>query len=698
MLKHKAESLALTVAASSILIMMVIFIIDLTLSHRQAMQEGQNRLQHFSLMMSEHTARSFEALDMLVREVSKDMSNNYRNWRDWDSATGWEYLARRQSGAMRQLRNLILFDNEGNQRFVSTALQPSRVNIIDRPYFTELRDGAAVSHYGPYRSRNTDTYTYAIARRLNDRNDQFAGALIATSEPGYFEEFCWPNRLSDDFEAVLTNRLGQIIASCRPIDLSKQSPILGRNVENILFSEQLTGHIPESGVERANGLLVARTAVPGFPDLYIIAAMPEETLFEGWRWRSYELASIALLVASVLLIGAWLIRRQVRAMSAITSTLENTQRQLEERIQLATQELASQKDMAERANIAKSRFLAAASHDLRQPLHALALFAADLQRQVRQEKLNDLPRIAQQIALSASTLSELLNALLDISRLDVNGIRPEIQAFPLTQLLSRLEESFSREATEHQIRLRFHKSTRIWLETDPALLERMLGNLIGNAIRYTPAGGSIMVGARRRGPRIAIEVRDSGIGISREHQHHVFGEFYQVENRARESNKGLGLGLSIVRRLARALDIEIVLNSRLGEGTSFQLLVRETEPRKAAAATPADEDGRPRVLGIGNSEELQECLGLLARWDYAVTHAATSDAIEQPLEAVIVADAEQAMRISAQIPADTPLVLICRDDSWETPPGAHILPVPVRPAKLRALVTQLQKTLSRSMP
>src|SRR6185369_3652185 len=152
--------------------------------------------------------------------------------------------------------------------------------------------------------------------------------------------------------------------------------------------------------------------------------------------------------------------------------------------------------------------LAAASHDLRQPLHALSLFAADLQRQVRSGHHQEMPRLAEQIAASTAVLGELLDSLLDISRLDVAGIKPEIRNFPLAPVFERLAASFRRAVVERRLRLRIRPS-RYWVETDPLMLERMIGNLISNAVRYTPAGGFILVGARRRGGQIVIEVRDN---------------------------------------------------------------------------------------------------------------------------------------------------------------------------------------------
>jgi signal transduction histidine kinase len=234
-------------------------------------------------------------------------------------------------------------------------------------------------------------------------------------------------------------------------------------------------------------------------------------------------------------------------MAAMTDELAGSHDLLEERVREATQELAGQKNAAERANTAKSRFLAAASHDLRQPLHALSLFATDLQRQLRSGTAKELPRLAEQIAASTTILGELLDSLLDISRLDVAGIKPDSRPAPVQPIFERLANSFRRAATDRNITLRFRPS-RLWVESDPIMLERMIANLVSNALRYTQPGGCVLVAARSRGNRVSIEVRDNGIGIAAEHQAAIFAEFYQVGNVAREQNKGLGLGLSAGHR------------------------------------------------------------------------------------------------------------------------------------------------------
>ena len=697
MTRKKPETLALIVALAGTLTILLVFLGDLTLARHRDLAAGERRLQHFGIMMAEHTARTFEALDVLLRETSTDLSQNQRDWEKWDESRGWQYIAQRHSRAMPQLRDLIVFDRLGNQRYISTYFPAPKINVRDRAYFQALESGAEAATFGPYIGRNSGRYTYAIARRISGNGSAFAGAVFAAIEPDYLQDFCWSNRLSDDFEAVLTNAKGEIIASCRPSDLSRQSPIIGAAAASVLFDGKLQGNIPATGLASGNGLLISVSPIPGFSDLRILTAIPESTLLASWRSRMFERATLGLLVTVVLLVGAWLIRRQVREMADMTSELAASHDHLEERIRAATLELAGQKDTAERANKAKSRFLAAASHDLRQPLHALSLFATDLQRQVRDGKIQELPRLAEQIAVSTTVLGELLDSLLDISRLDVAGIKPDIRPCALQPMLDRLAASFRRAAADRRIRLRFRPSTR-WVETDPVMLERIIANLVSNALRYTASGGTVLVAARGRGKHLAIEVRDNGIGIAAEHQAAIFAEFYQVGNTAREQTKGLGLGLSIVDRLAKALNIEVALRSQLGVGTSFSLRVATCQPvaqntTSSQATPPAD-----RVHCIGSSEDLLACIKLVSDWNYLVTGDDGDEAERPPENTLLITDAELAEKVSAGLAPGTPLIALVRDPERKLPAGVHALPAPVRPAKLRALINQLQKTLSKSTP
>ncbi len=679
MRKRKPEQLALIVALVSALAVLLVVLTDLTLSYQRDLESGEKRLQQFSVMMAEHTARSFEAVDLLINEIATDLSSNHTDWNEWSDVRGWEYIAQRHSRAMPQLRDLIVFDAQGRQRFVSTYFPPPQINVSDRPYFITLAEGARRTTFGPYIGRNSGNYSYAIARRLNNTVNRFTGVAFAAIEPAYMQDFCWANRLSDDFDAVLINPRGQIIASCRPTDLSHHSEMLGQSADKALFDGRPERLIPDKGVTRGNGLLIAASPVPGFPELRLIAIIPQEIALSNWTSRLLEIGTLGLLLSLILFFGARLLRGQFVELRNMAEALAENRDQLETRVHEATIALAHEKDTAERANAAKSRFLAAASHDLRQPLHALSLFTTDLLRQAAANRLREVPRIAEQINASTQTLGEMLNALLDISRLDINGIKPEIQTFRLDSLFSRLHDAFHRQAEAKQLRLRFHPTQQL-LNTDPRLLERMIGNLLANAIHYTPAGGCVLIGARRQRRKIRIEVRDSGIGITRENQAAIFDEFFQVANSAREQDGGLGLGLSIVERLAHALNIEISLASQIGHGTTFGLLVNRGQTPLPTAANQATTLGR--IHFIGTSADLATCKELIETWNYECTIGDILSARQLPDDTVILCDADSTPAFFLK----TPLIVLNGSNTDALAKDAHILSLPLRPARLRALL------------
>lgn len=698
MLKRRPDTLTLIVALIGSVAVLGAFLIDIFMSRERELEAGEQRLRHFGLMLAEHTARSFESIDILLRDTATDLSTDHRQWQNWEAIRGWEYLAQRHSRALPQLRDLIIFDEIGNQRFISTYFPTPHINVRDRPYFVALKGGKPSATYGPYLGRNSSRYTYGLARRIEDAAGNFSGAAFAAIEPGYFPDFCWGNRLSDDFEGVLINTQGQVVASCRPTDLSRQASIIGVQATDSLYDGLLKGSLlADEGSTTLNGLLVTLSPVPGYPDLRVLTAIPENTLLAAWQKRALEFSVFATLVVAVLLCGGWLVRRQVRELSQVTDALEEHRKHLEERIASATAELAGKKAEAERANTAKSRFLAAASHDLRQPLHALSLFAADLQRQIRSGQAQDLQHLSEQISASTSLLGELLDSLLDVSRLDVAGVRTDIRPFALQTIFDRLSASYRRAAQNRALILRF-RPTQLAVLSDIALIERLLANLISNAIRYTPEGRRILVAARCRGQQVRIEVRDNGIGIAPEHQAAIFAEFYQVGNTAREQNKGLGLGLSIVDRLARALKIPVELRSLSGAGTTFAITLPLTthlpeEPvAKAETRAPSSE-----VLFIGATPDVAIAAQLAQGWGFRARHLASiADYAPEENPAIVVVESVLAEALAALLPADCSLVAIAEADAALTS-AAYSLALPIRPAKLRALLEQLQKTSSKSM-
>ncbi|MBF0306495.1 MAG: HAMP domain-containing histidine kinase, partial [Alphaproteobacteria bacterium] len=238
--------------------------------------------------------------------------------------------------------------------------------------------------------------------------------------------------------------------------------------------------------------------------------------------------------------------------------------------------------LAERANQAKSRFLAAASHDLRQPFQAMRLFH-DLLR----ARLAGRPEEPITIKLGEAMAAgeSLLTALLDISTLEAGVVRVEKGRVSLAPLLARLMREFEGQAQAAGLTLRLAGAPDAMCRSDPVLLERMLRNLLLNAIRYTRSGG-VLAGIRRRDGAWSVEVWDSGIGIPADKLADIFEDFYQVENDERDRALGLGLGLSVVWRMSRMLGHRVSVSSRVGRGSVFRLLVEADRPAPVLGHAP----------------------------------------------------------------------------------------------------------------
>jgi two-component system, sensor histidine kinase len=244
---------------------------------------------------------------------------------------------------------------------------------------------------------------------------------------------------------------------------------------------------------------------------------------------------------------------------------------------------------AERASLDKTRFLASASHDLRQPMHSLVLF---LEAARGRNKDRDVDGLLQKVDQSVQSLDALFESLLDISRLDSATVAPRKSRFALAPLLSEIETRFAGVAAEKRISLRV-RGSEVWVLSDAALLERIISNLVSNAIRYTQRGG-VLVGVRSAGAKVRIEVWDTGIGIPEDKHEEVFQEFVQLDNPERDRRKGLGLGLAIVQRLSLLLDHPIIVRSAPNRGTTMSVVVpavRPPAPTTAPAPMRIDEVG-----------------------------------------------------------------------------------------------------------
>ena len=264
---------------------------------------------------------------------------------------------------------------------------------------------------------------------------------------------------------------------------------------------------------------------------------------------------------------------------------------------------------AERANLSKSRFLAAASHDLRQPLQTLSLVRGILAKKIKDKKDEEALKLVARLNETAGALSGMLDTLLDINQLEAGIVHPEKVNFPINDLLQQLRIEFAYDAQTHGL-LWHVVPCRLSIWSDPRLLDQMIRNLLSNAVKYTERG-KILLGCRRRGDKLRIEVWDTGTGIPEEQFQAIFGEFHQLDNAARERSGGLGLGLAIVQRLANLLGHSVDVHSRPGKGSVFAVeapLGREAT--WSVASTPPMGHGAKRAATprSSSSKTIRRCV------------------------------------------------------------------------------------------
>ncbi|MDR6536956.1 response regulator [Variovorax soli] len=374
--------------------------------------------------------------------------------------------------------------------------------------------------------------------------------------------------------------------------------------------------------------------------------------------------------------------------------------------------LAAQKSEAERLSHAKSRFMAAMSHDLRQPMHALGLFIDELKSAKLPE--HAYPLLNHMESALHSTQS-LLDSVLIMSKLETGMIAPNFMAFPLEPLLARLRAAFGPTARQKNIRF-VVASSPLTVYSDPALLERVMANLVSNALRYTDKGG-VIVACRPAGSDVRLEVWDSGIGIPAEHQEAVFGEFYRIEGSG-DDRGGLGLGLAIVRSCTRLLGCPVQLRSMPGRGSRFSLRVGLGEASRQSFPSPEtlspDDlsdtrfDGLRVLLIDDDALILEGTRRLLERWGCRVIPAQSGDQADVLLDGAVLPDlvisdlrldagelgTETVARLRRRYRPGLPAVLVSGDTSLQTARfvrrhGLPLLYKPVAPARLRAIIAKL---------
>jgi signal transduction histidine kinase len=402
-----------------------------------------------------------------------------------------------------------------------------------------------------------------------------------------------------------------------------------------------------------------------------------------------------------------------RDIDRLAERLQHNRQVSEERVREATAVALQRMAEAEQAALSRARFLAAASHDLRQPLHAMGLFIDGLLPGASAAQRPAMLRLQE----STEFMGVLLDDLLEISRLDAQVLTPAITRVSLAALFDQLDAQHAATAAESRVRLRW-SDRGLAVRSDAALLQRIVGNLVSNALRHAPPGGTVLVAARRGraddgGDGVRIEVRDNGVGIAPIHQGRIFEEFYQVANTERDRRRGFGLGLAICARIATLLGTRIAVRSALQAGSTFALTLPAVQaaeantPEQEPAPVPAAPLAGLNCMVVDDDPAILDgSRALLEQWGCRVECIATGaeaiarlgtgdlrfDAVLCDLQLAGDGDGMDVIAAAKRLQPDALAVLV----SGATGPevlqrlrrgGVMLLTKPVAPAKLRALLS-----------
>ena len=647
-----------------------------------------------------------------------------------------EYLRLlRQMPSVWEVRNL---GPDGHERLYVSRLHPdsagSGADHSSRPEFRAAAEGRAL--FGPvYFAHESEPFAI-IAVGGPSRG---AGVTLAEVNLKVLWDVVSLLRVGGAGQAYVTDGRGLLIAHrdlslvLRRTDLSGFGPV--RSALASGASQPAGATLRGTAEGSQTSVLITFRPIRGL-DAYLFIEQPEAEALApvyGLLWRMAALLALGLVLS--LAASAWLARRMVNPVRALEAAAEriaagNLDQRIEpggadelgrlaEQFNRMTAQLRGVHAGLERtvesrtlalknANEAKTRFLAVASHDLRQPLHALALFVERLDKGSLDPRRREL---VGHIENAVRALAELLDGLLDISRLYAGAVRPEVHAFPLAAVIDRVEHSCRASADEKGLRLRVVPSSAL-VRSDPVLLERVLGNFASNAVRYTERGG-IVIGCRRRGAELRIDVLDTGPGIPAAERDKIFLEFYQVPSSTREPGKGLGLGLAIVERLARLLGHRIEVASPPGRGCRFSVFVPGASASELPQPSRVSEHAAlraagERVLVVEDDAEARAAIaGLLRDWGFEVLEASSAErAIELArlrTPSIVIADLrlggaldgiELIALLRANLGRELPAALISGEITTQAlersvAAGVPRLLKPVSPPRLRAVMQRL---------
>jgi signal transduction histidine kinase/CheY-like chemotaxis protein len=655
------------------------------------------------------------------------------------TADEWRFDAARLFRQAPPVTEIAQFDAAGRERFRSSRQSMDVIgSMSDFSGHPAVIEGLAhKSYYGPvYFRRDSEPFmTIAVAGTRPDH-----GVVVAEVNLKFIWDVVWQIKVGNEGRIYLVDSAGRLIAHpdislvLRKMDLSRLAHVQAANAEragqetsysNIatdLYGKQvLTAYAPveELGWFVFAELPIAEAFQPLYDGLYrsalLLVAGLILAVFAGLYFARKMVVPIRTLTGGAIRLGSGDLNQRIaiatgdeleelgNQFNRMAGQLQDSYSNLERKVEERTKQL-------ELATQAKSRFLATASHDLRQPLHALGLFVEQLQyRNAAEER----KKIVSRIQASLAVMNELFNALLDVTRLDAGALAPKLVDLPVVEMLKRIETTFAEAAREKGLSLRVIPSDA-WIRSDRILLERIIFNLVSNAIRYTPAG-RVLVGCRKIGSKLRIEIWDTGVGIPADKHESIFGEFYRLKA-AEASPAGFGLGLAIVDRMSRLLHHTVNVRSTVGKGSCFSVTVdRVAAIAEAERTAPAPRrrlgfSDRKLVVVLDNDRLVLEGMsGLITSWGCDVVAGENESAVlagladYSKLPDVIISDyhlhdnkkgIEAIAQLRRALDAPIPAFLMSGDMDPEPLQAAQakgyaLLHKPVEPMTLRATLTQI---------
>jgi len=461
--------------------------------------------------------------------------------------------------------SIVVIDSKGDTiASLVPSVVGSPVNLSDRPWFKAHAEGTELVIAPMVFARFSNNLIFTVSRRVSDDQGNFIGVVACGIHAIYFTNF---------YNSLVLGQ-GGVIAAAGPDGLILRQP----NPELYVNRSVQGGAIFTAASRTPTGTIVGTSQFDGIErintyrrlkdyDIVVVAGMSVDEVLAPW-WSTAGALCLALLMAGTAVAGlAMMAFRGIGREQAILAGLE-------QRVQERTEEAEHRAEEARLANESKTRFLAAASHDLRQPLQAAGMFAEVLSARITDPATVS---VVDKLRRSIEATNSLLGSLLDVSALEAGKITPNLSAFRLMPLLAALVDQIEPEATARGLSIGA-VPTKARIVSDPVLLERLLRNLLVNAVRYTETGG-VLIGCRHRGDHVAIQVWDTGIGIPASQVAKVFDDFTRIDRPgAAVDSRGLGLGLGVVRRMAGLLDHPLEVRTLSGRGSCFGVVVPRADP------------------------------------------------------------------------------------------------------------------------